>query len=96
MADHREYTREFKQEAVCLSNESQKSVAQVAIELGITPKILYRWRAETRALEEHAFPGHGKLPEPEAQVDDLRKELERVKRERDILKKALAIFSKEP
>jgi transposase len=96
MADRREYTREFKQEAVRLSNESERPVGQVATELGITPEILYRWRSEARALEEHAFPGHGKLPEPEAQVDDLRKELKRVKRERDILKKALAIFSKEP
>lgn len=95
MSERREYTQEFKQESVRLSDDSEQTVAAVARDLGITPEILYRWRAESRKRGEQAFPGHGKIAEPEAEVQALRRELERVKRERDILKKALAIFSQE-
>lgn len=95
MKERRQYTLEFKREAVRLSRESRESVAQVARELGITPKILYRWRQEFNSLGEDAFPGHGKLPTGEEEMVQLRRELSRVKQERDILKKALAIFSQE-
>ena len=95
MSERRQYTREFKQEAVRLSETSGRAVAQVARELGIRPKLLYRWRADIRELGTEAFPGQGNLPESEAELQALRRELERVKLERDILKKALAIFSQE-
>jgi transposase len=95
MTERREYTQEFKQEAVRLSSSAGQTVATVARDLGVTPAILYRWRAESRQHGEQAFPGHGNLAEPEAEVHTLRQELERVTRERDILKKALAIFSQE-
>jgi transposase len=95
MSERREYTQEFKQEAVRLSEDSEQTVAAVARDLGIVPEILYRWRAESRKRGAQAFPGHGKIAESEAEVQALRRELERVKRERDILKKALAIFSQE-
>jgi len=88
----RTYTEEFKREAVELSNSSEKSIVKVAQDLGIKPKLLYRWRAEQRALGERAFsgPGHKVLTE----VESLQTELAEVCRERDILKKALAIFSR--
>ena len=91
----RKYTREFKFEAVCLSEEPDRVAADVARALGITPKILYRWRQAFKGSGQEAFPGHGRLPEGEEEMRQLRRELERVRQERDILKKAIAIFSQE-
>jgi transposase len=91
----RKYTREFKLEAVRLSEEPDRVAADVARALGITPKILYRWRQAFKGNEQEAFPGHGKLPEGEEEMRQLRRELERVRQERDILKIAIAIFSQE-
>jgi transposase len=90
--NRRTYTDEFKREAVQLSNASEKSIAQVARELGIAPKLLYRWRSEQRALGDEAFPGQGHTVPQE--LSELQQELVEVQRERDILKKALAIFSR--
>jgi len=91
----RQYTREFKLEAVRLSEEAEASIARVARELGITPRLLYRWRQELLAHGDEVFPGHGKRRESQEEVQQLRRELERVRQERDILKKAIAIFSRE-
>jgi transposase len=93
MTDRRRYTAEFKREAVQLSETSGKSIRQVAQELGLTTKLLYRWRSELLKGGTDAFPGHGTLPPSEQEVATLRRELERVRQERDILKKALSIFS---
>lgn len=87
------YSREFKLEAVRLSESSEKSVAQIARELGIPEGVLYRWRKQLREEPEQAFPGKGHQSELEEENRRLRRELERVQQERDILKKALAIFS---
>lgn len=92
--ERRTYTREFKLEAVRLSCESNKPVVQVAHDLGIDVKRLYRWRSRYRDHGEQAFPGSGRLTEPDEELRRLQRELETVKQERDILKKALAIFSK--
>jgi transposase len=91
----RQYTREFKLEAVRLSEDPDRSAASVARELGIKPKLLYRWRQELLEHANEAFPGHGRRPESEEAVRQLERELERVTQERDILKKAIAIFSRE-
>jgi transposase len=92
----RKYTREFKREAVRLARESGKPAAQVARDLGIHREMLYRWKNELKADGEQAFPGSGHLKEQDAELHRLRQELALVQQERDILKKALAIFSKEP
>ena len=89
----REYTKEFKQEAVALSSEQGVNAAQVARELGIEPALLYRWRAEMRNNGGEAFPGKGKLRASDEEVRDLQRELNRVRMERDILKKALRVFA---
>ena len=94
-SERRRYTREFKLEAVELSQQGDKSIAQVARDLGITPRSLYRWRSEVLADGEQAFPGSGRLKEPEEELRQLRRQLAMAEQERDILKKALAIFSKE-
>lgn len=93
MTARRQYTAEFKREAVQLSETSGKRIVQVARELGIAPKLLYRWRAELLAQGADAFPGPGQGPASAQEVATLRRELERVRQERDILKKALSIFS---
>ena len=90
----REYTKEFKQEAVTLSSQDGVKVAQVARELGISPALLYRWRAEMRVDGEEAFPGKGKLKASDEEVRQLQRELFRVRQERDILKKALRVFAR--
>ena len=92
--ERRQYTAEFKREAVELSESSDKSVRQIADELGVQPKLLYRWRTASRRHASDAFPGHGKLNAADREVVELRRELERTRQERDILKKALGIFSR--
>ena len=92
----RTYDKEFKLEAVRLVIEEGRSVASVERDLGTGQGVIYNWVREFTDDPEHAFPGKGKLKPPEQEVHDLKKELERVKRERDILKKAVAIFSKDP
>jgi transposase len=87
------HSREFKLEAVRLSENSEKSVAQIARELGISDGVLYRWRRQLREQPEQAFPGKGHQSELEDENRRLRRELERVQQERDILKKVVAIFS---
>ena len=94
----RQFTKEFKKEAVEYSLQSGKTIEQVACDLGISPHNLNRWRKEYRNHGELAFPGHGKenLMPQEKKVRKLQKELNDIRIERDILKKALAIFTKKP
>ena len=90
----REYAKEFKQEAVALSNEQGITAAQVARDLGIDAALLYRWRAEMRSSGDEAFPGKGKLNSSDEELRRLQRELDRVRMERDILKKALRVFAR--
>lgn len=92
--DQRIFTREFKLEAVRLSESSEKTVAQIARDLGVPERVLYRWRHELREQAERAFPGKGHQSELEEENRRLRRELEVLKQEREILKKAVAIFSR--
>ena len=73
--------------------EGSHDVAEVAGDLGLRPEMLRRWQRELKADQQQAFPGQGRLKGDEEEVRRLRRELERVREERDILKKALAIFS---
>jgi transposase len=90
------YPREFKIEAVRLMEESELTTQQIADDLGISNSSLNRWRRELRADPDQAFPGNGKVKERDQEVAQLRRELHRVRQERDILKKTLAIFSRGP
>ena len=96
MSERRKFTREFKIEAVKPIIEGEKSLSQVSRELDIRRNMLQRWRDEYLADPEQAFPGAGQLKPDEAQIAQLKRELRRTQMERDILKKAIAIFSKEP
>ncbi|MGD8981689.1 MAG: transposase [Desulfobacterales bacterium] len=90
------YDKEFKLEAVRLVLEEGHSVASVERKLGTGKGVIYNWVHQFTDDSEHAFPGKGNLKPPDKELYELKKELERVKRERDILKKAVAIFSKDP
>ena len=92
----RKYDREFKVEAVKLVTGGGRAVAEVARNLGIHENLLYKWREKYTEDIAHAFPGKGRLKPAEEEVRRMKRELADVTQERDILKKALAIFSKEP
>lgn len=92
----RQFTKDFKLEAVRLSEEEDRTVASVARDLDIHPHVLHRWRRRFLEYEDEAFPGKGKLHPKDDEIRRLRRELADTAEERDILKKALAVFSKRP
>ena len=94
----RKYDPDFKRNAVLLSQEEGRTVREVAENLGVGKDLLYRWRREYLSREAFAFSGNGSesLSPQEQRIKDLEKELQDTKMERDILKKAMAIFSKAP
>lgn len=84
------YTQEFKEQAVKLSHNNGKSVAETAADLGLPANMLHRWRREAKR-SGRVFPGHGKPRDEE--MADLRKRLRQAELERDILKKAVSFFA---
>jgi transposase len=82
----RRFSREFKLEAVRLMTEEGRRVAEVARDLDVSPRVLRRWRQQVEADSSGAFPGHGSSPSEEDEVRRLRRELARVRQERDSLK----------
>jgi transposase len=93
---YRKYDREFIVEAVKMVLEGGRKVPEVARNLGINENVLYRWKSKYLNDPDNAFPGKGHLKPDDEKMKRLEKELYRVTRERDILKKAVAIFSKDP
>lgn len=98
MSRRRSYSKEFKLAAVAETYNTTKTIAEVADDLGIEQSMLRHWRMKYQLSGDTAFPGHGNqnLTPEEAEIRRLKMELEVVKEERDILKKAVAIFSKKP
>lgn len=93
----RTFSREFKVEAVKLVTEAGHQAAQVAFDLGVHPNTIHKWVREYAQRPQDAFPGKGHLLTTEAEeLRQLQRENERLRMERDILKKAVAIFSKDP
>jgi transposase len=89
------YTKEFKEEAVRLAQTSGKPITQIARELGISDSAIHGWRKELAQYGEEAFPGKGHQTALEEENRRLKRELERVQQERDILKKVVSIFSRD-
>ena len=89
----KQYDKEFKINAVRLYEESGKLLREVEQELGIGTGCISHWRKELQDQGELSFPGNSKLNEKDAEMARLKRELEIVKQERDILKKAVGIFS---
>jgi transposase len=91
------FSKEFKEQAVLLTETSGKKVGEIANDLGIRENMLWRWKKEFREAGERSFPGQGNRQQGtdlEEEVRRLKQELLDVQMERDILKKAVAIFSK--
>ncbi len=91
------YSREFKLEAVRQSYESGKSASQLARELNLPIKHIYKWRDEAKRLKEGVFPGSGKIASSYKDTELRRLRLENIKlrQERDILKKTIIFFAKD-
>ena len=92
---YRHFSREFKRDAVQLVTEKGMPVGKVARELDIHPNLLHLWRRRLLAEGDKAFLGRGRITPEVAEIRGLRKQLEKVRQERDILKKALAVFSRQ-
>jgi transposase len=94
MADRRrKFDKQFKLDALRLIERGDRPLSAIARDLGIHPNLLYKWRERVHADHEHAFPGKGRLKPEDEELRRLRRELAVVTEERDILKKALAVFS---
>ncbi len=93
--ERKSYPKEFKLMSVELSN-TRTDQSALAKELDVSPALLYRWRKEFSDKKGGSFPGNGKiiLTAAEQEMALLKKELRETQMERDILKKAISIFSK--
>jgi transposase len=91
----RRFDRAFKLEAVRLVRDRGVSVAQAARDLDLNENMLRRWVKELSADPQHAFPGQGQMKPEQLEIERLRREVIKLKTERDILKKAAAYFAKE-
>ena len=97
MQKRKRFTKEFKREAIQLLEKGNKSAADLARELGIQRNQLYKWKDELSARGSNAFPGGGRpVSDKDAEIERLKRELELMNEERDILKKAALYFAKEP
>ena len=92
--ERRKYSKAFKLETLELSRKSDKSDSQLERELGLSGGSLCNWRKQLERDGEQAFPGKGRLKADDEYVRNLERELAVVQQERDILKKALAIFTR--
>lgn len=90
----RVFDEEFKRAAIRLVTEGGKRVSDVARDLGISQGVLHKWIRQEQEDGIDAFPGKGHLKPEDEKIRQLEKDLRNVTEERDILKKAIAIFSK--
>ena len=91
----RRFSREFKVEAVRLVRERGVSVAQAGRDLDVHENVLRKWVREQSADPQQAFPGHGQMKPEQIEIEKLRREVAKLKAERDILKKAAAYFARD-
>lgn len=93
---YRSYAEQFKLEALALLEKQEKSAGQIERELGITPGLLVKWRARYQAVEQSKGSVHlepSDLEAAKAEIRRLQRQLAEAEEERDILKKAVNIFS---
>ncbi len=91
----RTFNREFKLEAVRLVKERGVSISQASRDLDLHVNVLRKWIRDVEADPAQAFPGQGQRKADQAEIAKLKKEVAKLKMERDILKKAAAYFAKE-
>jgi len=90
----KKYDRQYKIGAVGLVVNGERTAADVSRDLGINANVLHRWKRQLTSAGTDVFPGKGRLSPQEEELRRLRRELEQAREDRDILKKALAFFSK--
>lgn len=95
MGRRRAFTREFKLEAVRLIRDRGVTVAQASRDLGVHENVLRKWVRDFEADPKQAFPGQGQMKPEQLEIERLRREVVKLKAERDILKKAAAYFAKD-
>lgn len=91
----RKFGREFKIEAVRLIKDRGVSVAQASRDLDVHENVLRKWVRDFAVDPAQAFPGHGQVKPEQLEIDRLRREVVKLKAERDILKKAAAYFARD-
>jgi transposase len=91
----RKFSREYKIEAVRLVRDRGGSVAQASRDLDVHENVLRKWAKEFGSDPRQAFPGHGQQKPEQLEIDRLRREVTKLKAERDILKEAAAYFARE-
>ena len=92
----RKFTKDLKLEAVKLVTERGMKASQVGRDMDIGVNVVSRWVREAQADKGHAFPGRGQQKPEDAEIARLKRELARTKAERDILKKTIGFFVKDP
>ena len=95
MIKRKQYTKEFKLDAVSLVTEQGYSRAEAARRLGINSNMLARWEKELADADDQAFRGNGKLTAEQDEIKTLRAQVKRLEMEKEILKKATVFFAKE-
>ena len=95
MGTRKQFTPEFKREAVQWVESGSRSASELARELGVRRNQLYKWQREFQARGTGVFPGSGARKERMTEIVRLKRERARVTEERDILKKAAAYFAKD-
>lgn len=96
MGKRQSFSKTFKTEAVRLLESGRKSAVELALELGVRRNQLYKWKEQLNAKKDAAFRGPGRKPaSEESEVARLKRELQKVTEERDILKKAVACFARD-
>ena len=95
MKKNRSYTEEFKREVLEMAASNEISIAQLARDLGITPSLIYKWRERYRVDANSGELKPSAEREAEAEIRRLKRELSVVKQERDILRKAIQVFSRD-
>ena len=93
--ERRKFSREFKLEAVRLVRDRGVAVAQAARDLDLQVNVLRKWVREQSDDPQQAFPCHGQMKPEQLEIEKLRREVAKLKAERDILKKAAAYFARD-
>ena len=92
----RSYTKEFKLEVLEMADQGDKSIPELERDLGITPGLVYKWRRRYRINVEQGELAPSEDRAAAAEIRRLKRELEVMRQERDVLKKAIQIFSQDP
>ena len=92
MGNYKKYSNEFKQEVLAMVAAGERSVSQIERDLDITPGLIYKWQQRYRVEEDKLQPSAERVEQ--AEIRRLKRELEITRQERDILKKAIRVFSR--